>query len=55
MKVPFFAPYQKQDSEQDIGCIGGKIQHIIIGGAAINKEVEDCKKDIRLPYTVDMA
>ncbi|NMB36883.1 MAG: long-chain fatty acid--CoA ligase [Bacteroidales bacterium] len=53
MKVPFFSRLIKNRIRSKIlDAFGGKIQHIIIGGAAINKEVEDCMKDIRLPYTV---
>ncbi len=53
MKVPFFSRLIKNRVRSKIlDAFGGKIKHIIIGGAAINKEVEDCMKDIRLPYTV---
>jgi long-chain acyl-CoA synthetase len=53
MKVPFFSRLIKNRVRSKIlDAFGGKIEHIIIGGAAINKEVEDCMKDIRLPYTV---
>ncbi len=35
-----------------IGAFGGNLRVMIIGGAAINAEVEDLMKDIKLPYTV---
>ncbi|HPX80227.1 MAG TPA: AMP-binding protein, partial [Bacteroidales bacterium] len=33
-------------------AFGGKIRSIVIGGAAINQEVESLMKTIKLPYTV---
>jgi long-chain acyl-CoA synthetase len=33
-------------------AFGGKLRYLIIGGAALNFEVENCLKQIRFPYTV---
>ena len=33
-------------------AFGGKVREFIMGGAALNPEVEDCFHKIRLPYTV---
>lgn len=35
-----------------LSAFGGRIRHIIIGGAAINPDVERWMKKLRLPYTV---
>lgn len=35
-----------------LSAFGGRIRHIIIGGAAINPEIEKWMKRLRLPYTV---
>lgn len=34
-----------------MGAFGGKLEVLIIGGAAFSKEVERCLKQIRFPYT----
>ncbi len=33
-------------------AFGGQLRYLIIGGAALNNEVENCLKQIRFPYTV---
>ena len=33
-------------------AFGGRVRHFIMGGAALNPEVEKCFKKIKLPYTV---
>lgn len=35
-----------------LAAFGGKVQHMIIGGAAINPDIERLMKKLRLPYTV---
>ncbi len=53
MKIPFMQDIiRKRVRSKIIDAFGGAIRVIIIGGAAINKEVEDLMKDIKLPYTV---
>lgn len=53
MKIPFFSNIIKNRVRRKIlDAFGGQLQHLIVGGAAINKEVEDCMKDIHMPYTV---
>lgn len=43
---------QKKIRQKLIDAFGGRMLEIIIGGAALNKEVEDCLKLIKFPYTV---
>ncbi len=38
--------------EKLMNAFGGKLCYLIIGGAALNKEVETCLKAIRFPYCV---
>lgn len=53
MKVPFFQDIvRKRVRSKILDAFGGQIRVMIIGGAAINKEVEDLMKWVRLPYTV---
>lgn len=53
MKVPLFSRIIKNRIRSRLmAAFGGKLEHLVIGGAAINKEVEDIMKDIRMPYTV---
>lgn len=53
MKVPFIKTFiEKQIRNKILGAFGGKLRVMIIGGAAINQEVEDLMKEIKLPYTV---
>ncbi len=35
-----------------LDAFGGKVEHLIIGGAALNSEVEQCLKDINFPFLV---
>lgn len=53
MKVPGLASViHKQIRKKLLHAFGGKIRSIVIGGAAINQEVESLMKTIKLPYTV---
>lgn len=53
MKVPGLASIiHKQIRQKLLLAFGGKLRVLIIGGAAINQEVEDLMKACRLPYTV---
>ena len=53
MKVPGLASViYKQVRKKLLHAFGGNIRTIIIGGAAINEEVEDLMKAVKLPYTV---
>lgn len=38
--------------ERLMQTFGGRLRVLIIGGAAINNDVENCMRDIKLPYTV---
>ena len=35
-----------------MAAFGGELRYLIIGGAALNREVENCLKAIKFPYTV---
>jgi long-chain acyl-CoA synthetase len=53
MKIPVISCCLKNKIRKRLlDAFGGKLEYLIIGGAAISKEVEDCMKDIRMPYTV---
>lgn len=53
MKVPGLASViYKQIRKKLLHAFGGRIRTIVIGGAAINQEVEDLMKAVKLPYTV---
>lgn len=53
LKIPGISSLIKMKIRSKIIAVfGGKLRIIIIGGAAINKEVEDVMKEIKLPYTV---
>lgn len=57
MKVLWYTPgvnilIRKKVKESLIDAFGGKLRHLIIGGAAFNKEVEKCLRQIKFPYTV---
>ncbi|HHV04307.1 MAG: AMP-binding protein [Bacteroidales bacterium] len=53
MKVPGLASIiHKQIRQKLLYAFGGKMRNLIIGGAAINQEVEDLMKAIKLPYTI---
>ena len=53
LKVPGLASIlYKQIRKKLLYAFGGNIRTLIIGGAAINQEVEDLMKLIKLPYTV---
>lgn len=57
MKIALFIPginniiYNKIGSRL-MNAFGGRVRHIIMGGAALNPEVEKTFKKIKLPYTV---
>ncbi len=42
----------KKVYEQLMNAFGGNLRHLIIGGAALNHEVENCLKAIKFPFTV---
>ena len=42
----------KKVYEQLMSAFGGELRHLIIGGAALNREVEKCLKAIKFPFTV---
>ena len=53
MKIPGLASViYKQIRKKLLHAFGGRIRTIVIGGAAINQEVEDLMKAVKLPYTV---
>lgn len=53
LKVPGLASVlYKQIRKKLLHAFGGNMRTLIIGGAAINQEVEDLMKLIKLPYTV---
>ncbi len=53
MKVPGLAAVlHAQIRKKLLHAFGGNLRTLIIGGAAINQEVEDLMKAIKLPYTV---
>lgn len=44
-------PIRKKVYTRLMATFGGKIEHLIIGGAALNKEVEKILKQIKFPFT----
>ena len=42
----------KKVGEKLQGAFGGKVREFVMGGAALNPEVEHCFRKIKLPYTV---
>lgn len=57
MKVLWYTPgvnilIRNKVRETLMAAFGGKLRHLIIGGAAFNKEVERCLRQIKFPYTV---
>ena len=42
----------KKVGEKLLSAFGGKVREFVMGGAALNPEVEHCFKKIKLPYTV---
>ena len=50
-KMPLInRPIRKKVYNSLMAAFGGRLQHLIIGGAALNKEVEHCMKQIGFPY-----
>ena len=45
-------PIRKKVYNQLMQAFGGKLEVLIIGGAALNEEVERCMRQIKFPYTV---
>ncbi len=43
-------PIRKQVYQKLMTAFGGRLEHLIIGGAALNKEVEHCMKQIGFPF-----
>ena len=57
MKVAWYVPglgrlIKRTICRKLMAAFGGKLRCLIIGGAALSREVESCLKDIRFPYTV---
>ena len=57
MKVLWHTPginlvIRKKVNEKLMAAFGGQLRHLIIGGAALNQEVEQCLKDIKFVYCV---
>ncbi len=57
MKVLWHTPgikniIRKKVNEKLMTAFGGQLRYLIIGGAALNKEVEQCLRDIRFVYSV---
>ena len=53
MRIPFFDAFMKKTIRKKLmKTFGGKVRSIIVGGAAINNDVEMCMKSIGLPYLV---
>lgn len=55
VKVLWYTPFvniyvRKQVYKQLMDAFGGQVQHLIIGGAALNMDVEKCLKQIHFPY-----
>ena len=52
-KLPFFDAFIRNAVRRKLmKTFGGKVRSIIVGGAAINNDVEMCMKSIGLPYLV---
>lgn len=56
MKMLWYTPtlkhiIRKRVKENIIQAFGGKLRFLIVGGAAMNPQVEKCLKQIRFPYT----
>ena len=45
-------PIRKKVYNQLMQAFGGKLEILIIGGAALNEDVERCMRQIKFPYTV---
>ncbi len=43
---------RKKVHDAVMNAFGGNLKHLIIGGAALNHDVEKCLKQIKFPYTV---
>jgi len=53
MKIPLLKDMvYRRIHDKILLAFGGELRYMIIGGAAINAEVEDLMKSIRLPYTI---
>ena len=57
MKVLWHTPgiknvLRRKVNEKLMNAFGGNLRHLIIGGAALNLDVEQCLRDIKLPYCV---
>jgi len=53
IKIPFFRKkIYKKVSKKLVPMFGGKLVEVVIGGAALNKEVGQFLSDIKFPYTV---
>jgi len=57
MRILWYTPFikniiRKKVNEKLMGAFGGELRYLIVGGAALNREVENCLKAIKFPYTV---
>lgn len=53
LKVPGLSRLIKNKiRDKLLQALGGHLVELVVGGSAINQEVEDCMKDIRLPYSI---
>ncbi|MFV0417956.1 MAG: AMP-binding protein [Dysgonomonas sp.] len=53
LKIPFFKKkIYKKVAEKLVPMFGGRLIEVVIGGAALNKEVGQFLSDIKFPYTV---
>ena len=57
MRVLWYVPgissiIRKKVHQQLLSAFGGELKYLIIGGAALNREVEKCLKQIKFPYCV---
>lgn len=43
---------QNKIHKQLLESFGGRLRHLVVGGAALNQKVEECLKKIKFPFTV---
>lgn len=52
LHTPFRGIIYKSVHDKILKALGGNIRHIVAGGAAMNKQVEDVLRKCKLPYTI---
>jgi long-chain acyl-CoA synthetase len=57
IRILWYTPFIKNVIRKKVytklmNAFGGKLLHLIIGGAALNRQVERCLRQIKFPYTV---